>query len=96
MLVNQRGKRFTDQAPGTVDAHCERVMRRIDEQEGGIAYVVLDARHMTIPNYRLGIRTDTPPITGATVEVLAGKLKIPADTLQATLTEFNRSCISGH
>ena len=96
VLVNQRGQRFTDEAPGTVDAHYERVTRRIYEQDGGIAYVILDARHMTIPNYRLGIRTDKPPITGATVAELAAKLAIPADALQATLAEYNRSCVSGH
>jgi tricarballylate dehydrogenase len=95
VLVNQRGARFTDEAPGTVDAYYERVTRRIYEQDGGIAYVILDARHMTIPNYRLGIRTDKPPITGATVAELAAKLVIPADALQATLTEYNRCCVAG-
>jgi tricarballylate dehydrogenase len=28
-LVNQQGRRFTDEAPGTVDAHYESVTRRI-------------------------------------------------------------------
>ncbi len=95
VLVNQGGQRFTDEAPGTVDAHYESVTRRIYEQHGGIAYVILDARHLTIPNYRLGIRTDKPPITGATLEELARKLKIPGAALQATLADYNRSCVPG-
>src|SRR3546814_5963648 len=32
ILVNKSGRRFTDEAPGTVDAVYERVTRRIYEQ----------------------------------------------------------------
>ena len=95
ILVNRRGERFTDEAPGTVDAHYERVTRRIYEQEGGIAYVILDARHMTIPNYRLGIRTDKPPISADSVAALARQLDIPEAALANTLADYNRSCVLG-
>ena len=44
ILVNKDGRRFTDEAPGTVDAHYESVTRRIFEQRDGLALVVLDAR----------------------------------------------------
>jgi tricarballylate dehydrogenase len=45
ILVNKDGRRFTDEAPGTVDAYYESVTRRIFEQRDGLAWVVLDARH---------------------------------------------------
>jgi tricarballylate dehydrogenase len=92
ILVNLDGERFTDEAPGTVDAVYEPVTRRIFEQRKGTAYVVLDARHLRIPNYRLGIRTDQPPLTGATLAELAGKMGVPADRLEATVARYNAAC----
>ena len=95
ILVNKDGERFTDEAPGTVDAHYERVTRRIYEQRDGMAYVVLDARHLSIPNYRLAIRTDQPPVVAESVAALAGKLGVPAATLEATVARFNAACVPG-
>jgi tricarballylate dehydrogenase len=95
ILVNKDGKRFVDEAPGTVDAYYERVTRRIYEQRDGIAYTILDARHMRIPNYRLGIRTDKPPIAANSIEELAGALQIAPETLAATVREYNEACRPG-
>lgn len=92
ILVNQDGERFTDEAPTTVDACYEPVTRRIFEQRGGMAWVVLDARHTRIPNYRLGIRTDKPPVVGATIAELAKKIEVPAERLQATVERYNAAC----
>jgi tricarballylate dehydrogenase len=95
ILVNKDGKRFVDEAPGTVDAYYERVTRRIYEQRDGLAYTILDARHTRIPNYRLGIRTDKPPVVGNTIEELAGALQIAPETLAATVREYNEACVPG-
>lgn len=95
ILVNKDGRRFTDEAPGTVDAHYERVTRRIYEQRDGIAWVILDARHMRIPNYRLGIRTDKPPIVADTIAGIAAALDLPAAALEATVAEYNAACVPG-
>jgi tricarballylate dehydrogenase len=95
ILVNKDGMRFVDEAPGTVDAYYERVTRRIYEQRDGIAYTVLDAKHMRIPNYRLGIRTDKPPIIGNSVEELARALQIQPETLATTVREYNAACVPG-
>ena len=95
ILVNKDGLRFTDEAPGTVDAHYESVTRRIFEQRDGLAYVILDAKHMRIPNYRLSIRTDQKPITGTTLDELATKLSLPADRLAETVEAYNQACVPG-
>ncbi|MBO9652226.1 MAG: FAD-binding protein [Variovorax sp.] len=95
ILVNLEGRRFTDEAPGTVDAYYERVTRRIYEQSKGTAWVVLDARHQRIPNYKLGIRTDKPPVVGQTVAELAGKIGVPAEALQETVRQYNAACVPG-
>ncbi len=94
VLVNLEGERFTDEAPGTVDAYYERVTRQIYQQSQGMAYVILDARHMRIPNYRLGLRTDQAPIVGATIEELAAKIDIPVKALATTVAHYNQCCQS--
>jgi tricarballylate dehydrogenase len=96
ILVNKHGHRFTDEAPGTVDAWYERVTRRIYEQDEGIAYVILDQRVKDIPNYRLAIRTDQPAIEASSLDALAEKLGMPADALVATVGTYNAACRDGH
>jgi len=95
ILVNKDGARFTDEAPGTVDAHYERITRRIYEQRDGLAYVILDARHTRVPNYRLSIRTDKPPIVAESLADLAVKLDLPPAALEATVAAYNAACRPG-
>lgn len=95
ILVNKEGRRFTDEAPGTVDATYESVTRQIFNQTEGITYVILDARLDDVPNYNIAIRTDQPPIEADTVAGLAGKLGVDGPTLEATLAEYNAACRDG-
>lgn len=95
ILVNKAGKRFTDEAPGTVDAHYESVTRRIYEQRDGIAWLILDDKIDDVPNWKRSLRTDIPPITGSTLDELAGKLGIDAVSLSATVAEYNSACTDG-
>ena len=92
ILVNVDGERFVDEASNTVDACYEPITRRIFEQRNGMAWVVLDARHTRIPNYRLGIRTDKPPLAADTIEELARRIEVPADRLRATVERYNAAC----
>lgn len=95
ILVNKAGHRFVDEAPGTVDACYEPITRRIFEQRDGLAHVILDARHMRIPNYRLSIRTDQPPIAADSIGDLARALAIPEAALAATVAAYNAACRPG-
>lgn len=95
ILVNKDGRRFTDEAPGTVDAHYESVTRRIFEQRDGLAYVVLDAKHLLVPNVQLAIRTDKPPIVADRLEAMAETLAIPPDALAETVRAYNAACVPG-
>jgi tricarballylate dehydrogenase len=92
ILVNKAGKRFVNEAPGTVDAWYERITRRIYEQEEGLSYVILDQRMKDIPNYRLAIRSDQPAIEADTIEALAAKLDIHPQTLKDTVAQYNAAC----
>ena len=95
ILVNSEGNRFTDEAPGTVDAHYEPITREIYAQRNGMAHAVLDARYQRIPNYRLGLRTDKPPIVGQTIAELAKAIGVPAERLQRTVDAYNAACVPG-
>ncbi|MGC1468320.1 MAG: FAD-dependent oxidoreductase [Sphingorhabdus sp.] len=95
ILVNKAGERFTDEAPGTVDAHYESVTRRIYEQRDGIAWMIADAKLDDVPNWQKGSRTDQPPVTGASVAKLAEKIGISADALSTTIDTYNAACGEG-
>ncbi|QEC48029.1 FAD-dependent oxidoreductase [Baekduia soli] len=95
LLVNREGRRFVDEAPGTVDATYEAITRRILEQSGGMAYVILDEKIEDVPNYRVAIRTDQPAITAGSLDALAAALGLPADALAATIAEYNAACPTG-
>lgn len=95
VLVNQEGKRFTDEAPGTVDAVYESVTRQIFNQPDGIAYVILDDKINDVPNKQLAVRTDQPAISADTIAALAQKLKVPPDVLEETVRTFNLCCVPG-
>lgn len=95
ILVNKDGERFTDEAPGTVDAHYENVTRRIFDQRDGIAWFLTDAGLDDVPNWQKGSRTDQPPVTAESVESLAQAISVPADVLQATVAAYNSACVPG-
>ncbi len=97
VLVNKEGSRFVDEGAGTVDQYYERVTRRIYEQTEGLAYVILDAKIDEVPNWRVGLRTDQPPIAANSIAELAVKLGIRGDALVRSIGHFNTACpASGH
>lgn len=95
LLVNRLGQRFVDEASGTVDAVYDTITKTIWRQPDGIAYAVFDSRLGDVPNYRLGLRTDQPPIVGATLGDLESQLGLPTGALQATVSAYNAACGDG-
>lgn len=95
VLVNQRGQRFLDEAPGSIDAHRERIAREIFLEPDGIGYAIIDAKIEDIPYRQKLLRTEMPPITAPTLAGLAAKLNIPPDALEQTITAFNQGCRTG-
>lgn len=92
ILVNKRGLRFIDEAPGTVDAHYDNISRSFAHQPDGIAWVIFDDQVEDIPRWQTSIRTDLPPIEAQSIEELAQKLGLPVDNLTATVDGFNVAC----
>jgi len=95
ILVDVDGRRFTDEAPGPVDAFYERITRKIHNLDRGVAFLILDRNAHELPNLRVGLRTDQPPIEGMSLEALAEALEIPPANLVATVTSYNGACREG-
>jgi len=95
ILVNKDGRRFTDEAPASVDATYERVTRRIFEQREGLAWAIFDAKLDDVPNWQVAVRSDRPPVTAGTIRELAAGIGVPADALAATVDAYNTACGPG-
>lgn len=95
VLVDVRGRRFIDEAPSSADATYEAITRVIGEQPDGLAWLILDARIDSIPNWLRAVRSDQPPIEAPTLAALAEKIAVPADELAATVAAFNAACPTG-
>lgn len=95
ILVNKQGRRFTDEAVGSIDATYERITRALHHQTDGIGYAILDAKHTSVPNYQTAIRTDQSPFEASTVEELARLIEVPADELTETVESYNKACVGG-
>lgn len=93
ILVNKEGKRFTNEAPGTVDAHYDPISRSIALQPDGICYLILDQRIEDVPRWKASIRSEVDAISAISIEELAEKLGISRlDNLRQTVAEFNAAC----
>lgn len=94
ILVNNQGKRFTNEAPGTVDAHYDPISRSIAYQPDGISYLILDQRIEDVPRWKTSVRSEVAAITAGSIEELAKKLDIRLDNLTQTIADFNAACPS--
>lgn len=96
ILVNKNAERFTDEAPGSVDATYESITRQILKQPDGIAWAILDAGIDDVPNWKRAVRTDQAPITADSIEELSKKLGLDHDVLWATIEGYNAACVEGN
>lgn len=95
ILVNERGERFVDEARGPIDAWYERTTRDIQAQPRGMAWMVLDAAGMAVPNIKTAIRTEEAPVTADTIAALAERLGVDPGALGATVAAYNEACPEG-
>ncbi|MFC2967040.1 FAD-dependent oxidoreductase [Acidimangrovimonas pyrenivorans] len=92
ILVNRDGRRFADEAPGTVDAHYDNIGRSFADQPDGIAWVIFDAQVEDIPRWKTAIRSDVPPVEAASIEALAAAIGLDPAALAGTVDDFNAAC----
>ena len=95
ILVDVRGRRFTDEAPSSADATYEAVTRIIGEQPDGLAWLILDGCLDQIAGWKRAVRSDQPPLEAGTIEALAEKISVPAAELIETVRAYNAACPGG-
>lgn len=95
VLVNRAGLRFVDEAPGSIDAHYERITRIIARQALGMAWCILDAGVDEIDKWQRCIRTDQAAIEASTIEALAAAIELPVATLVGSIAAYNAACVDG-
>ncbi|MEL0090392.1 MAG: FAD-dependent oxidoreductase [Rhodospirillales bacterium] len=92
VLLNREGKRFTNEAPATVDATYEATSRDILKQSQGMAWAIVDGQIDDVPNWRKAVRSDQPEIIADTLDGLLAKLDIDATEARRTISSFNSAC----
>ncbi len=92
ILVNDAGRRFTDEAPGMVDVTYEEVARLIMAQRHGIAYAVFDAGLDDVANWPVTVRSRVPPIEVESLTGLASAMGIDERDFLATVEAYNQAC----
>jgi tricarballylate dehydrogenase len=93
VLVDVDGRRFIDEASGTVDMIYERTARAIFEQPDSIAYAIFDQKMLEIPGHEHAILTDVEPYRGETLGELADAIGVPREQFESTVGEYNAACV---
>ena len=95
IVVDRGGRRFFDEGAGLVHETWEKLARDLHfELPGRIAYAILDAALLDIPDYGRAIRSELPPVRADSIPALAGELDLPAEALAATVDAYNAACTS--
>src|SRR5579871_5385173 len=90
IVVNKHAERFYDEGEDIWPKRYAIWGRLVAAQPDQIAYIIFDAPSLTkfMPSLY-------PPISGATIAELAGKLGLDASALEKTITEFNAAVQPG-
>jgi tricarballylate dehydrogenase len=93
IVVDRTGQRFCDEGAGLVHETWEHFARHIHfNAPGSEVYTILDRRLYEIANWQRATRSEQPPIEAPTIESLAQKINVPADTLVRTVSAYNAAC----
>jgi tricarballylate dehydrogenase len=90
IVVNNRCERFYDEGEDIWPKRYAIWGRLVASQPDQIAYIIFDA-----PSLELFMPSLFPPITGATIEELAGKLELDPAALRETVEAFNAAVQPG-
>jgi tricarballylate dehydrogenase len=90
IVVNQRGQRFYDEGEDLWPKRYAIWGRLIAQQPDQMAYSIVDSK-----TAGLVMPSAFPAIEAGTIRELAGALGLPADALDVTVDQFNRSVVEG-
>jgi tricarballylate dehydrogenase len=90
IVVDQDGRRFTDEGYGLVHETWEAFARDIHfARPGSIAYAILDSRLFDIDGFGRAIRSEVPPYQAETLKDLSALIGVPTRNLRETVETFN-------
>ena len=93
IVVDRNGNRFFDEGAGLMHETWEKFARDIHfSLPGRIAYAILDAALLDIPDYDRAIRSEVAPVRAGSIAELAAQLEIPAAALAGTVRAYNAAC----
>ena len=92
VLLNTKGERFLDEAPGSVSASSDYIARTIADQMDGTAFAIFDAQVEDIPRWRTSVRSEIPPMQAENLPELFARLQIAVKPAMATIETFNAAC----
>jgi len=93
IVVDRNGRRFFDEGAGLVHETWEQFARDLHfSLPGRIAYAILDAALLDIPEHGRAIRSELPPVRADSIRELAVQLGIPAAPLAETVAAYNAAC----
>lgn len=93
IVVDRDGRRCFDEGAGLVHETWEQFARALHfARPGRIAYAILDAALLDIPDYGRAIRSELPPVRAGSIAELALQLGIPAANLAETVRSYNAAC----
>jgi tricarballylate dehydrogenase len=95
IVVNRDAQRFFDEGADSFDATFERLGYEIWANQNQEAWFIAEKAILEWPNVANIILTDQPPIEGATLAELAGKLGLDAASLDATVRRYNAAIRPG-
>jgi tricarballylate dehydrogenase len=90
IVVNQRGQRFYDEGEDLWPKRYAIWGRLIAQQPDQMAYSIVDSK-----TAGLVMPSAFPAVEAGTIRELAGALRLPADALDVTVEQFNRSVVEG-
>lgn len=94
ILVDHRGLRFVDEGADTPDNTFEHIAYRIWRDADQFAYLIADQK-LVRQDYSRAVLSDRPPVLASTIEELAARLDLDADTLRLTVSRYNDAAVPG-
>ncbi len=89
ILVNSDGRRFTDEGENNAAESFEPVSKSIFAQPGHRAFLILDKKGVSIPNFPKLVFTKIAPIETNSLLELSSLINVPSQEIDKTVQEYN-------
>lgn len=95
ILVNSSALRFLDEGADVYEYIYDEVGWTIMRQKDGIAYFIYDSKLYEIPNIRVRLKSEVPPLRATSARELAGKIGVNPAVLETTIRSYNDAVQEG-